>query len=59
MLQPGETRTVNLEFPVNDLAFVNQNNQLILEKGDFTLSAGGLSQTFTVAETRVLEGKAK
>jgi beta-glucosidase len=59
MLQPGESRTINLEFPVNDLAFVNQDNQLILEKGDFTLSAGGLSQTFTVAETRVLEGKAK
>ena len=59
MLQPGETRTVNLEFPVNDLAFVNRENQLILEKGEFTLSAGGLSQTITVTETRVLEGKAK
>lgn len=55
LLQPGESREVNLELPVNDLAFVNLENETLLEKGEFSLVVGGLKQTFSVSETKVLQ----
>ncbi len=55
MLQPGESREVALEFPVNDLAFVNQENETLLEKGEFSLMVGELKQTFSLTETKVLQ----
>lgn len=55
MLQPGESRELTLEFPVNDLAFVNLENKTLLEKGDFTLMIDSLKQVFSVAETKILK----
>ena len=40
-LQPGETRTVELEVPAMDLAFVGLDGLRHLEKGSFTFMAGG------------------
>jgi len=54
LLQPGETQTVAFEIPVTDLAFVNINNETILEKGDFRLMTGKLSLQFKVSETKVI-----
>lgn len=59
MLHPGESREVALDFPVNDLAFVNQENETLLEKGEFSLMVGPLKQTFSVAETKVLKAGRK
>lgn len=39
-LQPGETKTVTLEVPANDLAFVGYDEKWILEKGDFRIQVG-------------------
>ena len=55
LLQPGEIRELTLEFPVNDLAFVNLENETLLEKGEFTLMTGPLKQTFSISETKVLK----
>jgi len=42
-LQPGESKTVELEVPANDLAFVGADNKWRLEKGEFRIAAGGES----------------
>lgn len=52
MLQPGEMQTVQFEIPVNDLAFVNQQEQWLIEKGEFTLTINQLSQTFKISESK-------
>ena len=36
-LQPGQTITVKLQLPANDLSFVNHNDEWVLEPGDFRL----------------------
>jgi beta-glucosidase len=54
-LQPGQTRKVEFEIPVNDLAFVNMDNQRIVEKGTFTLKIAGHSKDFRVNSTLVLD----
>ena len=51
LLQPGETKTVELELPATDLAFVNYYGQWTLEKGDFILSCGSESVKVTCTET--------
>ncbi|MCD6660834.1 MAG: glycoside hydrolase family 3 C-terminal domain-containing protein [Lentimicrobium sp.] len=55
MLQPGETQTVQFEIPAADLAFVNHENQTILEKGDFTISAANLKKDFKITEDKILK----
>lgn len=50
-LKPGETKTVTLEVPANDLAFVGYDGNWILEKGDFRISTGNQSVTVTATET--------
>lgn len=40
-LAPGESRTVTLDIPEETLAFVTDDGELILEPGDFTVSASG------------------
>lgn len=52
MLQPGESQTISFEIPVNDLAFVNSENQWVVEKGDFNLMVNKLTRPFTVDETK-------
>ncbi|MBR4242948.1 MAG: glycoside hydrolase family 3 C-terminal domain-containing protein [Bacteroidaceae bacterium] len=39
-LQPGETKAVSLKLRAVDLAFVDLNDQWVLEPGDFRLSVG-------------------
>ena len=36
-LQPGQTTTVTLQLPANDLSFVNFDDQWVLEPGEFRL----------------------
>ena len=52
-LAPGETRTVELEVPAKDLAFVNYDGKWTLEEGDFILSVGGQSCSVRCRETIV------
>ncbi|PKP54035.1 MAG: beta-glucosidase [Bacteroidetes bacterium HGW-Bacteroidetes-1] len=52
MLQAGESKIIYFKVPVNELAFVNLNNKWVVEKGDFTLLAGGLRVAIIVIETK-------
>lgn len=52
MLQPGESQTVQFEIPVNELAFVNADNQWVVEKGEFNLIVNKLVVLFKVSETK-------
>ena len=40
-LQPGETKTVSLQVPAEDLAFVGTDGKYHLEEGSFTFLCGG------------------
>ncbi|HEY0177150.1 MAG TPA: glycoside hydrolase family 3 C-terminal domain-containing protein, partial [Pedobacter sp.] len=46
-LKAGETKTVVFKLRPKDLAFVNADNQLVTEPGEFSVSVGGLKATFT------------
>ena len=54
-LEPGETRTVTFRLPASALAFVGADGKWRLEKGDFRLSCGGLSQMINCGQTHVWE----
>jgi beta-glucosidase len=54
-LQAGESKRVSFEIPVSRLAFVNLNNQKVLEKGTFTLRIGPLSTDFSLENSSILE----
>lgn len=51
-LQPGETKTVSLKVPANDLAFVGYDEKWILEKGDFRIQVGDQVITVRATETK-------
>ena len=55
-LNPGETRTVTLQLPASDLAFVGYDGHWRLEEGDFLLTVGSLSTQVTCDRTFVWEG---
>ena len=55
-LTPGETRTVTLQLPASDLAFVGYDGRWRLEEGDFLLTVGSLSTQVTCDRTFVWEG---
>ena len=55
-LQPGQTRTVTLQLPASDLAFVGYDGRWRLEEGDFLLTVGKLSTQVTCDRTFVWEG---
>lgn len=42
-LRPGETKTVTFNLSLNDLSFVNLQNERIIEPGDFELQIGASS----------------
>ena len=46
-LQPGETKTVTIRLPANDLAFVGYDGKWILEEGDFNLMIDNLTAKIT------------
>ena len=54
-LNPGETRTVTLQLPASDLAFVGYDGHWRLEEGDFLLTVGSLSTQVTCDQTFVWE----
>jgi beta-glucosidase len=51
-LQPGETKTVSLTVPANDLAFVGYDEKWVLEKGDFRIQVGDQVVTIKATETK-------
>lgn len=51
-LNPGETRTVKLSVPADDLAFVGYDEKWILEKGDFIIQVGDKTLNITATETK-------
>ena len=54
-LEPGETKTVELEVTAKDLAFVNYYGKWTLEKGGFILSCGTEAVEIECTETVVWE----
>ena len=52
-LNPGASQKVNFQLPLRELAFVNSNNKLVLEKGEFNIQIGKLQQKITVTETKI------
>ena len=52
-LEPGESKTVRLSFPANDLAFVGRDGKWRLEKGEFRIACGGQSIMLNCSGTRV------
>ncbi|MGI6519678.1 MAG: glycoside hydrolase family 3 N-terminal domain-containing protein [Fermentimonas sp.] len=53
MLEPGETKTVTMPLPANDLAFVNAQGKWTLEEGEFMLQVGTQVETIRCKETKV------
>jgi beta-glucosidase len=49
-LNPGETKTVTLQLPASSLAFVDLNDQWVLEPGDFRLFIANQQLTVTCEE---------
>ena len=54
-LQPGETKTVEVEIPASSLAFVGADGKWRLEAGDFRISCGGLGAMVHCNKTKVWE----
>ena len=54
-LQPGQTRTVTLQLPARNLAFVGYDGRWRLEEGDFLLTVGPLTTQVTCDRTAVWE----
>ncbi len=52
-LEPGETKTVEMEVAATDLAFVNYYGKWTLEAGEFALSVGGQNVRVNCVETVV------
>lgn len=52
-LKPGETKTVTLKLPADDLAFVNENGKWTLEEGDFKLQVGDKIETIRCTQTKI------
>ena len=53
MLEPGVTKTVSLQLPADDLAFVNEDAKWILEAGEFMLQMGDKIATIRCTDTKV------
>lgn len=58
-LEPGESRTVTLEVPADDLAFVDAQGRWTLEEGDFRIGVGGLSTMVRCTATKVWDTQNK
>jgi beta-glucosidase len=52
-LAPGETKTVSLEIPANDLAFVGYDGKWRLEEGDFVFRCGNQNVLSVCSDTKV------
>jgi beta-glucosidase len=47
-LAPGQSRTLTFELDRADLSFIGQNNQPVIEPGEFEVLVGGLTEKFTL-----------
>ena len=47
-IKAGQTKTIIFDLPVDNLAFVNLNNDYIVEPGKFKLTIDKLSKEITV-----------
>ena len=54
-LQPGESKTVKLTVPADELAFVGQDGKWHLEKGEFRFAVGNCSVMGDCIETAVFD----
>lgn len=52
-LNPGESKTVRLEFPAHELAFVGHDGKWRLEKGEFRIACGTESMIIVCTATKV------
>lgn len=52
-LNPGESKTVRLEFPAHELAFVGHDGKWRLEKGEFRIACGTESMMIVCTATNV------
>jgi beta-glucosidase len=52
-LKAGESKTISFKVPMKQLAFVNPNNKMQLEEGEFNIQVGNLQQKFSVNKTIV------
>ncbi len=52
-LEPGESRTVRMEVPAYELAFVGNDGKWRLEKGDFLIGCGSERLKIRCSETKV------
>jgi beta-glucosidase len=48
LLAPGQSRTLTFELERADLSFIGQNNQPVVEPGEFEVLVGGLTEKFTL-----------
>ena len=47
-LKPGESKKVEFELPIQELAFVGMDNQWVVEPGEFAIQIGELKEVFRV-----------
>ena len=52
-LNPGESKTVRLEFPAHELAFVGHDGKWRLERGEFRIACGTESMMIVCTATKV------
>ena len=52
-LNPGESKTLRLEIPAHELAFVDHDGKWRLEKGQFRIACGSESMMIDCTETKV------
>ena len=45
---PGQNQTVKFELRRNDFEFIGRDNKPVVEPGEFKVSIGGLTETFTI-----------
>lgn len=52
VLKPGESKTVHFSLDQTDLSFYNRANEFVAEPGEFKITIGNLSDTFTLVTGR-------
>jgi beta-glucosidase len=58
-LQPGEARTLTFHLPVNQLAYYDEDLQLMVEPGKFRVMGGGSSEDIRLQGEFTVTGAAK
>jgi beta-glucosidase len=56
-LKPGETQVIEFALPADDLAFWNNEEERVLEPGEFQVFAGGSSLAPLAGEFELVEGR--